>query len=75
MELQQSAPPDVYSDYAGFLQCVADWIKRQASSRAARTKLACEAVRDANAVWGGVGVYTVCELFFLSGMLHILFWY
>ena len=39
----------------------------------ARTGLACEAVRGANRVWSGVGVYTVSELFFMAGKpYHIL---
>jgi hypothetical protein len=64
--LMDAAPPDVYEDYAGFLQIVAAWIKERAKSTSKRTGLASMVVRNASEVWGGVGVYTVCELFFLA---------
>ncbi|KAJ3506414.1 hypothetical protein NLJ89_g6883 [Agrocybe chaxingu] len=64
--------PDVYTSYSGFLKTVADWIEAQAASGSKRTRLACEAVRNANDVWGGVGVYTVCEIFFDAGISPFL---
>jgi len=47
---------------------VAEWIAERARSSSKRSGLACEAIRtNGNKVWGGVGVYTVCELFMDSG--------
>jgi hypothetical protein len=71
--MQAATPADVYKDYGGFLALVARWISERAASRSHRTTLACEAIRgaktkDGTTVWAGVGVYTVCEIFFLAGM-------
>jgi hypothetical protein len=64
-------PPDVFTDFMTFLDCVACWIMERSSN--AHTGLACEAVCGANRVWSGVGVYTVSELFFMAGTpYHIL---
>jgi hypothetical protein len=57
---------DIITDYPGFLQGVADWIRKGQGSP--RTGLACNAIRLASSVWIGVGVYTICEIFFLAGM-------
>ena len=66
-----STPTDVYTNYFKFLETVAAWIEERANqSRAKRNGLACEVIRlNGNKIWGGVGVYTVCELFFDSGMI------
>ncbi|KAF8240414.1 hypothetical protein L208DRAFT_1420413 [Tricholoma matsutake] len=71
--LQESAPPDVYLDYHGFLQTIVVWIKKQVESTSKRAGLACCAVCNASEIWGGVGVYTVCEIFFLAGDLLLSF--
>jgi hypothetical protein len=34
-----------------------------------RNRLAIFVIREARGVWVGVGVYTICELFFLAGEL------
>ena len=63
-------PSDVYDDYFKFLNEVAEWIAERARSSSKRSGLACEAIQiNGNKVWGGVGVYTVCELFMDSGKL------
>jgi hypothetical protein len=65
-----SSPP-IYDDYRSFLNGVADWIEdRRTSLGKDRQGLACEVVRGAQDVWCGVGVYTVCELFFDAGMFQ-----
>ncbi|KAF8179456.1 hypothetical protein BJ912DRAFT_929655 [Pholiota molesta] len=67
-----SSPP-VYDDYRSFLNGVADWIEdRRTSLGKDRQGLACEVVRGAQDVWCGVGVYTVCELFFDAGISPFL---
>lgn len=65
-------PPDVYEDFPRFVQHIADWIEtRAASKRMVWAGLACEVIRKANTVWGGIGVYTVCELFYDAGKSFI----
>ncbi|KAJ3510969.1 hypothetical protein NMY22_g15802 [Coprinellus aureogranulatus] len=62
---------DVFHDFPGFLEALVDWIERRRRSGALRTGLACEIIRmedGARRVWVGVGVYTVCEIFFLAGI-------
>jgi len=68
---------DVYQDYPDFLAAVAQWIHERryppnskSKSKGARKRrgLACEVIRAASNVWVGVGVYTVCEIFYLAGM-------
>ncbi|KAF8869972.1 hypothetical protein CPB84DRAFT_1693593 [Gymnopilus junonius] len=55
-------PTDVY-DFPVFLSEVAGWIREWLMSN--RSSYACEVIRkDGKKVFGGVGVYTVCELFF-----------
>jgi hypothetical protein len=61
---------DVFEDFHGFLVALVDWLKARRRSQAPRTGLACEVMRNeegARKVWVGVGVYTVCELFFIAG--------
>lgn len=69
------SPPDVFFTFLDFLKEVSDWIKSRATSKSAkRTGLACEVIRiNGNKVFGGVGVYTICELFFDSGMFDYYF--
>jgi hypothetical protein len=59
---------DVLRDYGGFVTGVSGWIESRRNGRGTRNGLACEALRNASAVWVGVGVYSVCEVFFLAGM-------
>ncbi|KAF8886455.1 hypothetical protein CPB84DRAFT_1850134 [Gymnopilus junonius] len=59
-------PPSIYDDYSYFLTKVANWIETR--SRGIRSGLACEVMRSTQDVWCGIGVYTVCELFFDAGM-------
>lgn len=67
------SPPDIYSCYHNFLETVAKWISDRAnSSSTKKDSSACQAMRNANKVWGGVGVYTVSEIFFDAGELSIL---
>ncbi|RDB17730.1 hypothetical protein Hypma_001157 [Hypsizygus marmoreus] len=70
-KLPQS-PPDVYTDYADFLTAVATWIQKRASGQNTRNGIACQVVREANETWSGIGVYTVCELFFDAGLSPFL---
>jgi hypothetical protein len=66
---------NLYSDYGGFLELVANWIRERLASSSARCSLVCEVMRDANQVWFGVGVYTVCEILFMAGMLICDYWF
>jgi hypothetical protein len=58
---------DVITDYPGFLQGVADWIKERRSGQGQRTGVAITEVRKAPLVWVGVGVYTASEIWFYAG--------
>jgi hypothetical protein len=63
-------PPHLYDNYVIFLTGVAQWVaQRAASPSSKRTGLACEVIRATQDVWCGIGVYTVCEVFFDAGML------
>lgn len=71
-----SSPADVYTDYFKFLETVAAWIEQRAKLQMKRKGLACEVIRlNGNKIWGGVGVYTVSELFFDSGMTFKIFYH
>ncbi|KAH7919662.1 hypothetical protein BV22DRAFT_1050902 [Leucogyrophana mollusca] len=61
---------DVYSDYPKFLVTVAAWIsQRQRSKTAVRTNLAVNVIRtDGHLCFGGIGSYTIVELFFSAGL-------
>jgi hypothetical protein len=61
---------DIYQDYDRFLELVARWIREQAAS-SPRGGLVCQAMREANHVWFGIGVYTICEILFMAGQLHL----
>ena len=62
-------------DYLKFLEVVSAWIEERAR-RSKRKGLACEVIRlNGNKIWGGVGVYTVSELFFDSGTLPFYCYY
>jgi hypothetical protein len=63
---------DIYQDYDQFLELVARWIGEQAAS-SPRGGLVCQAMREANHVWFGVGVYTICEILFMAGQLNLSF--
>ena len=60
-------PHDVYSSYPEFLAEVSNWIRE--CWTLGRLSYACEVIRkQGRGVFGGVGVYTICELFFDAGM-------
>lgn len=56
---------DVYQDYCAFLEQVTAWADQKLSSP--RDGFAINAIRKACKIFGGVGVYTVLELFFRAG--------
>jgi hypothetical protein len=47
---------------------VVDWRLTRTKSKSARGGLACEIARGASLVFVGLGVYTVCEVFYFAGM-------
>lgn len=61
---------NVYSDFLRFLGIVADWIKRD--KMWGSKKQVCDVIRETQAVFAGVGVYTVSELLFIAGMFIII---
>ncbi|KAK6972255.1 hypothetical protein R3P38DRAFT_2411834, partial [Favolaschia claudopus] len=61
-------PPDIYTQTTDFLVVVAQWMQDENWLNGKRYVLACDAIRAANKVWYGIGVYTVMELFFLAGL-------
>ncbi|KAF8152979.1 hypothetical protein B0H34DRAFT_677203 [Crassisporium funariophilum] len=63
-------PPDLFHEYFAFLECVASWMSSRRNC--ARDGLACDEIRAWNATWSGIGVYTVCELFFDAGLSPFL---
>lgn len=60
-------PPSIYPSPLDYLVLVADWIEKLLLKP--RHVRACDAIRDSNTVFYGVGVYTVMELFFMAGRL------
>ncbi|KAH6904052.1 hypothetical protein BKA70DRAFT_1432640 [Coprinopsis sp. MPI-PUGE-AT-0042] len=67
----QDEPADVYADYGAFLTTVAAWIQSRWMSD--RNSLAADVIRThGRSVFGGVGVYTVCEIFFDAGLNILL---
>ncbi|EKM51863.1 uncharacterized protein PHACADRAFT_199370 [Phanerochaete carnosa HHB-10118-sp] len=65
--------PDVYTDYPRFLRGVAEWIlSREISRGADATCLAVTAIQDAESVFGGMGPYTVNEVYYLAGLSPFL---
>ncbi|KAK7002032.1 hypothetical protein R3P38DRAFT_3609030 [Favolaschia claudopus] len=65
-------PPNVYTATTDFLVLVADWIRSENFLAGRKYVLACEAIRRANKIWYGIGVYTVMELFFMAGLSPFL---
>ncbi|KAF7321215.1 hypothetical protein HMN09_00210500 [Mycena chlorophos] len=67
-----SIPPCVYDNFHEFVGTIAQWVEDTgmlaSKSRKLGTQRACEAIRNANKVWYGIGVYTVCELMFFAGI-------
>ncbi|KAH8118043.1 hypothetical protein DFH11DRAFT_1808680 [Phellopilus nigrolimitatus] len=57
---------DILKDRQTFLQNVTNWIADRYKQRTNRDRLACEIMRETGEVWTGVGVYTVCELFYIA---------
>ena len=68
---RQDLPPppvDAYEDRAGFIRAVIRWrLQRRGSQHTNRKSLVIEAIRDAEDVFPGVGVYTINELCFIAG--------
>ncbi|KAF4564956.1 hypothetical protein EYR40_011129 [Pleurotus pulmonarius] len=64
-------PPDVYSDFDAFLVGVTGFVDRILKSR--KSCLAADEVRLSEPrAFFGVGVYTLCEIFFMAGIpMHI----
>ena len=59
---------DAFVDRASFVQGVVDWrTKRVKSKQTNRMGPVCNAIRDAEDVFPGVGVYTISELCFIAG--------
>ncbi|KAH7906784.1 hypothetical protein BJ138DRAFT_1104858 [Hygrophoropsis aurantiaca] len=63
---------DVYEQRCTFIQRVVDWMSMRFHSQSKRDGLFTAVIRDANTVWGGVGVYTSSELAFLAGLSPFL---
>ncbi|KAJ6563177.1 hypothetical protein B0H10DRAFT_1966270 [Mycena sp. CBHHK59/15] len=61
-----SIPPNIYTATSDFLLLVSNWIKKENFLAGRKHVLACNAIRSANKVWYGIGVYTVMELFFMA---------
>lgn len=66
---------DVYKTPEQFLACLLHWMKRRREGESTGMKLRKQAVatliRRECHVFAGVGVYTVCEIFYLAGNLSI----
>ncbi|KAI0059709.1 hypothetical protein BV25DRAFT_1918289 [Artomyces pyxidatus] len=65
---------DIYTEPLKFMACVADWIEtRILRTKSNRDSLAIQVIRTiAHEIFGGMGVYTVCEVFFLAGLSPFL---
>lgn len=63
--------PEIGKDLHGFLKKVVEWIQ-QRKRTSNRDGLATDAIRDATEVWPGAGVYTVIEMFLLSGKYYVI---
>ncbi|KAJ8692913.1 hypothetical protein PTI98_010179 [Pleurotus ostreatus] len=64
-------PSDVYADFHGFLRGVSTFVEGIMGSR--KAGLAADGMRTApSRVFFGMGVYTLCEVFFMAGIpIHI----
>ncbi|KAJ7210616.1 hypothetical protein C8J57DRAFT_1608084 [Mycena rebaudengoi] len=69
---QFEIPPDIYHHHNDFLAHLVVWIQQRLATPSRMQGLARDAVRDANTVFYGIGVYTVMELFFLAGLSPFL---
>ncbi|KAJ6557148.1 hypothetical protein B0H10DRAFT_2201437 [Mycena sp. CBHHK59/15] len=67
-----SIPPNTYTATSDFLLLVSNWIEKENFLAGQKHVLACNAIRSANKVWYGIGVYTVMELFFMAGLSPFL---
>ncbi|KAF8987634.1 hypothetical protein BDZ89DRAFT_1152618 [Hymenopellis radicata] len=64
---------DVYAEFPEWLNAVVEWAAQRArNGDASRSRFAMYVIRDARDVWGGVGVYTVAEIFFMAGLSPFL---
>ncbi|KAJ7138607.1 hypothetical protein C8R46DRAFT_1047369 [Mycena filopes] len=71
-----SIPPNIHTSTDDYLVLVAGWIENLLLKP--KHTRACDAIRTANTIFYGIGVYTVMELFFMAGLspcltLHELF--
>ncbi|KAF9489088.1 hypothetical protein BDN71DRAFT_1435628 [Pleurotus eryngii] len=65
-------PPDVYSDFNGFLVGIAGFVDRIIKSHKSCLAVDEVCLSEPRAFFG-VGVYTLCEIFFMAGIsIHIL---
>ncbi|KAJ7227608.1 hypothetical protein B0H12DRAFT_1148918, partial [Mycena haematopus] len=64
------SPSDFYSRGWDFLPAITEWMLSRLHLD--RNGLACEVIRAANDVFLGIGVYTVIEIFFLTGISPLL---
>lgn len=61
-------PVDAFTDRPRLIQGIVDWWKdRYYSKQTNRMGLVCEAIRAAEHVFPGVGVYTIAELCYMAG--------
>ncbi|KAJ7735873.1 hypothetical protein DFH07DRAFT_779893 [Mycena maculata] len=67
-----SIPPNIYTETSDFLLLVSHWIEKENFLAGRKHVLACDAIRSANKVWYGIGVYTVMELFLMAGLSPFL---
>lgn len=68
---------DILKDWPSFQRSVAEWLSERRwaytnhgvcnDEPRERNRLACEVVQESRMIWGGVGVYTVVELFHMAG--------
>lgn len=64
--MKNNSLPDPYLDYDRFLKLVAQWIQDHKMWKS--TGLIGDIIwSDGQAVFSGVGVYTICELLFIAG--------
>ncbi|KAJ6597394.1 hypothetical protein B0H10DRAFT_1941740 [Mycena sp. CBHHK59/15] len=65
-----SIPPNIYTLPTDYLTLVANWIAKILLKP--KHTCACDAIRAANTIFYGIGVYTVMELFFTAGLSPFL---
>ncbi|KAJ7807722.1 hypothetical protein B0H13DRAFT_1928863 [Mycena leptocephala] len=63
-------PPNIYTSTVAFFAMVANWI--EGILQEPSFGRACDEIRECNAIFYGIGVYTVMELFFMAGLSPFL---